>query len=190
MKRETHSARLPITSIVARGSCPVCAALREFQNDLVKNLKPDDCKQFCNTHAWVVANSGPAECVAAIFLKAITSPEWRPAAAVQDQCDVCKKMHEDKELRLNEIAEQLRDPKLRSWLHDYGMICSRHGRDLMAKLPKELQTSIQQLMAKNSVEMAEMLADFLQQVKEGSHTGGGILGRAAELLVAQRGIEN
>jgi hypothetical protein len=57
-------------------------------------------------------------------------------------------------------------------------------------LPKELQTSIQQLMAKNSVEMAEMLADFLQQVKEGSHTGGGILGRAAELLVAQRGIEN
>jgi len=60
----------------------------------------------------------------------------------------------------------------------------------MAKLPEELRRSIQELMARNSGEIAEMLADFLQQVKEGSHAGGGILGRAAELLVAQRGIEN
>ena len=190
MKRETHSAKLPITSIVARNSCPICSALREFQNDLVKRLEPDECKHFCNTHAWVVANSGRAESVAAIFLRAITSPEWRASAAVPDQCDLCKKMYEDKELRLNEIAEQLRDPKLRSWLHDYGMLCSRHGRDLMAKVPEELQRSIQELMARNRGEIAETLVDFLQQVRKGSHVGGGILGRAAELLVAQRGIEN
>jgi hypothetical protein len=30
----------------------------------------------------------------------------------------------------------------------------------------------------------------LQHAKTGDHTGGGVLGRAAEYLVAQRGIES
>lgn len=190
MKPEAHAARLPITTIVARTSCPICAALREFQNDLVKNLAAEDCRHFCNAHAWLVANSAPAESVATIFLRAIADPEWRPAAPVPDQCDLCKKMDEEKELRLHEIAEQLRQPKLRSWLHDYGILCSRHGRELMAKAPEDLQTSIQELMARNSREMAEILEGFLQRVGSGSHSGGGALGRAAEFLVAQRGIES
>ena len=190
MKREIHAARLPITTIVARSSCAICVALREFQNDLVKHLGPDDCNHFCNTHAWVVANSAPAESVATIFLRAIANPEWRPSVPVPDQCDLCQKMYEEKELRLNEIAEQVRDPKLRSWLHDHGMLCSRHGREVMAKLPGDLQKSIHELMARNSGEIVEILGDFLQQVKRGSHAGGGVLGRAAEFLVAQRGIES
>jgi hypothetical protein len=190
MKREIHAPRLPITSIVARSSCPICTALREFQNDLLKHLTPDDCERFCNTHAWVVANSAPAESVATIFLRAIASSEWRPAAPVPDQCDLCMKMHEEKERRLNEIAEQLHDPKLRSWLHDYGVLCSRHGREVKAKLPEDLQGSIQELMKRNGGEIVEILGDFLQQVKKGSHAGGGVLGRAAEFLVAQRGIES
>jgi hypothetical protein len=190
MKRETRAARLSITTIVTRSSCAICVALREFQNDVVKHLAPDDCERFCNTHAWVVANSAPAESVATIFLRAITNPEWRAAAPVRDQCDLCKKMYEEKELRLNEIVEQLRDPKLRSWLHDYGLLCSRHGREVMAKLPEDLQRSIEELITRNSGEIVEILGDFLQQVKKGSHAGGGVLGRAAEFLVAQRGIES
>jgi hypothetical protein len=190
MKRETHAARTPITAIVARSSCAICVALREFQNDLVKHLSLNDCAHFCNTHAWLVANSTPAESVATIFLKAIANAEWRPAAPVPEECDVCMKMCEEKELRLDEIAEQLHDPKLRSWLHEYGTICSRHGREVMAKLPEDLQGSIQELMTRNRGEIVEILGDFLQQAKKGNHAGGGILGRAAEFLVAQRGIES
>jgi hypothetical protein len=190
MKREAHVARLPITTIAARSSCAICVALREFQSDLVKHLQPDDCKHFCNTHAWVVANSAPAESVATIFLRAIANPEWRPAAPVRSQCDLCRKMYEEKESRLNEIAEQVRDPKLRSWLHDCGMLCARHGREVMTKVPEDLQVSIQELMVRNGGEIVEILGDFLQQVKKGSHVGGGVLGRAAEFLVAQRGIES
>jgi len=188
MNSETHAARLPITTIVARTSCPICAALKEFQNDLVKHLGPEECRHFCNAHAWLVAKSAPAESVATILLKAIANPEWRPAAPVPDQCDVCKKMNEEKELRLHEIAEQLRQPKLRSWLQEYGILCLRHGRDVMAKVPADLQGSIQELMARNSREMVETLERFLKGTETGSHVGGGVLGRAAEFLVAQRGI--
>jgi hypothetical protein len=190
MKPKTDAARLPITTIVARTSCPICTALREFQNDVVKDLAPEECRHFCNAHAWLVANSAPAESAATIFLKAIANPEWRPAAPVPDQCDLCKKMNEEKELRLHEIAEQLRQPKLRSWLHDYGILCSRHGREVMAKVPEDLQRSIQELMERSSREMLETLEGLLQRVATGSHVGGGALGRAAEFLVAQRGIES
>lgn len=190
MKQETAAVRVPITTIVARSSCPICVALREFQTDLIMHLAPDDCQRFCNTHAWVVANAAPAETGATIFLKAITSTEWRPAVSVPDQCDICKKMHQEKELRLDEIAKQLRDPKLRSWLHNYGMFCSRHSGEVTAKLPEDLKKSIQELKTRNSGEIIEILGEFLQQVKKGSHAGGGILGRAAEFLVSQRGIES
>ena len=44
--------------------------------------------------------------------------------------------------------------------------------------------------AADSREMVEILWGFLQQVETGSHAGGGVLGRAAEFVVAQRGIEN
>ena len=190
MKREPHIAKLPITTIVARSSCPICTALREFQSNLIKHLAPEDCRHFCNAHAWVAANGTPAEAIATIFLKAITDPEWTPASPVPEQCDVCRKMHKEKERRLDEIAEQFREPRSRSWLHDYGMLCSRHGRELVLKLPENSRKSLQELMTRNTAEIAEILEDFLQEVKKGSHAGGGVLGRAAEFLVAQRGIES
>jgi len=189
MKRESHIARLPITSIVARSSCPICTALREFQNNLIKHLAPEDCRYFCNAHAWMAANGTPAEAIATIFLKAITDPEWTSASPVPEQCDVCRQMHGEKERRLDEITGQLREPRTRSWLHDYGMLCSRHGREVALKLPENLQKSVRELMARNSAEITEILEEFLQQVRKGSHAGGGVLGRAAEFLVAQRGIE-
>ncbi|MGB6877331.1 MAG: hypothetical protein WBD87_14995 [Candidatus Acidiferrales bacterium] len=190
MKREAHAPKLSITSIATRNACPICLALREFQTDLVKHLKPEGCQRFCNIHGWVVANSAPAESVVTIFLRAIENPQWRPAAPVSEQCDLCKKLHEEKERRLEEVAGQLHDPKLRSWLHDYGMLCSRHAHEVMTKLPESLQKSIQELITRNREEIMGILEDYLQRVKTGSHVGGGILGRAAEFLVAYRGIES
>jgi hypothetical protein len=189
MKHEVHTTKLSITSIAARNACPVCVALREFQNELLKHLRPEECHRFCNTHGWVVANSAPAESAVTIFLNAVLSQTWRPASPVSDECDLCNRMQEEKERRLGEIVDQLQEPRLRSWLHDYGMLCSRHGRDVMAKLPEPLQKSVQELITSNRREIAETLEDFLQRVKQGSHVGGGVLGRAAEFLVAQRGIE-
>jgi hypothetical protein len=190
MKQEAHAPKLPITSIATRNACPVCVALREFQNDLLKNLKPEECQRFCNTHGWVIANSAPGQAVASIFLRAIANPAWRPASPVPEECDLCRAMHGEKEMRLGEVVEQLREPRLRSWLHDYGMLCSRHGREVMGKLPEDLQKSIQELIARNSGEIVDILQDYLRRVKQGSNVGGGVLGRAAEFLVAQRGIES
>lgn len=190
MKQEAQTVKLPITSIATRSACPVCAALREYQNNWLKQLKPEECERFCNTHGWIVANSAPAESVVTIFLRAMANPAWRVVSPSSGECDLCKRMLDEKKRRLQEIAEQLHEPRLRSWLHDYGMLCARHGREVMAKLPDSLQTSIQELIERNSGEIVEILEDYLQRLKQGTHAGGGVLGRAAEFLVAQRGIES
>jgi len=190
MKYRAHASKLSITSIATRNSCSVCVALREFQNDLLKHLVPQECRRFCNTHGWLAANSAPADSVVTIFLQAILNPDWRPAAPVPEQCDLCRKIHEEKVMRLDEIAQQFREPKLRSWLHDHGTLCSRHGHEVMAKLPEPLRDSVQEIMARNGGEIVEVLEGFLERLKEGSHSGGGVLGRAAEYLVGQRGIES
>lgn len=190
MKQEASVPKRSITSIATRNTCAICVALREFQGDLLKSLRPDQCRNFCNTHGWMVANSAPAETAAAIFLGAIVNANRTSAPRVSEQCDICTRMHREKEARLDEIAKQFRDARLHSWLRDYGVLCSRHGQETMTRLPESLRESVQEIMARTGGEIVEMLEDYLQRVKRGSHTGGGVLGRAAEFLVAQRGIES
>jgi hypothetical protein len=102
---------------------------------------------------------------------------------------LCSHMQTEKEARLREIARELERPRLREWLEVQGTLCRRHGRELIKQLPDTVKKTVWEIMARNVAELEGELRDFLGQVKNGSHTGGGILGRAAEYLVAQRGIE-
>jgi len=182
--------RLPISTIVAKGTCPICAALKEFQNDFAKTLPARECGRFCNLHAWVIANSAPAESAATIFLESIRNPHWEPSPPNPDKCDFCKRMEVEKQTRIKQILEELGRPGLRSWLHEHGMLCFRHGTELIGKLPEALQKTVEEGMSRKARELERELQEFLQHAKAGDHTGGGVLGRAAEYLVAQRGIES
>jgi len=190
MKIGSPAIRLPISSIVAKETCPICAALKEFQNHLAKNLRAHECARFCNLHAWVIANSAPAESVAMIFLESMRNPHWEPSSPHPSQCDFCKRMEIEKQTRIKEVMDELSRPGLRSWLHEHGMLCFRHGRELMQRLPEALRKTVEETMSRKAQELEQELREFLQHAKAGVHTGGGVLGRAAEYLVAQRGIES
>jgi hypothetical protein len=189
MRQSADAPKLPISSIATRTACALCAALKDFQNDLLKHLSPSDCHRFCNGHGWMVANSTPAVSAAVIFLGAIANPDWGPASPVAAECDLCRRMRDEKQRRLIEIADQFRSAKGRSWLHDNGMLCLRHGRDLVATMPEGLRESVQELLARNGREVVALLEDYLERAKNGAHAGGGVLGRAAEFLIARRGVE-
>lgn len=190
MSPENAASRLPIAQIVAKGSCPICAALKEFQTNLLKGLRTNECARLCNLHGWAVAHAAPAESAVAIFLEAVANPDWKPSAPNPTECDLCKRIQSEKEIRLKEIMQELYRPKLREWLHEHGMLCCRHGRELIERMPNAMQKGIEEIMARNVGELQQELNEFLQQVRKGDHAGGGILGRAAEYLVARRGIEN
>jgi hypothetical protein len=189
MKQTDHASKFPITSIATRTSCALCAALKDFQNDLLKHLTPGECQRFCNGYGWMVANSTPAVSAAVIFLGVIAKPDCGPASPVPEECDICRRMRDEKERRLTEIANEFRRANGHSWLHDNGMLCLRHGRELIASMPETPRESAQELLARNGSEIVAPLEDYLERIKRGVHAGGGVLGRAAEFLIAQRGIE-
>lgn len=190
MKIGSSATRLPISNIVAKGTCPICAALKEFQTYFAKNLRASECAHFCNLHAWVIANSAPAESVVAMFLESMRNPFWAPSMPSPIDCDFCKRMEIEKHTRMMEIIEELDKPALRDWLHDHGMVCLRHGHELIQKMPESSRHMVEETMSRRARELEQELQEFSQHAKTGNHTGGGVLGRAAEYLVAQRGIES
>jgi len=190
MKIGSSATRLPISNIVAKGTCPICAALREFQNYFAKNLRASECVCFCNLHAWVIANSAPAASVATAFLQSMRNPQWVPSMPSPSDCDFCKRMEIEKQTRMTEIIEELDRPAWRDWWHEHGMLCFRHGHELIHKMPQELRHTVEETLSRKARELEQELQEFLQHAKTGDHTGGGVLGRAAEYLVAQRGIES
>jgi len=190
LKAGSETAKLPVNKTLATGGCPICTALKEFQSYFSKHLRAYECGRFCNLHAWVVANSSPAESVATMFLESMRSPGWRPSPPNPSDCDFCKRMEIEKQIRLTEIIEEFDESKLQEWLGEHGMLCFRHGRELIQKLPEPLDKAVEDNMSKKAEELEQELQEFLQHAKTGDHTGGGVLGRAAEYLVAQRGIES
>jgi hypothetical protein len=190
LKAGTESAKFAADSILARWACPICSELKEFQIYLSKNLRAYECSSFCNLHAWIIANSSPAESAATLFLASVRNPDWRPSLPNPSECTFCKRMQIEKETRLREISEELDQPQFQEWLRQHGMLCLGHSRELAQKLPASLQQDIQETMSQKVKELERELYEFLQQAKRGDHRGGGILGRAAEYLVGQRGIES
>jgi hypothetical protein len=190
MKQDIESRDFRANGVLSKVGCPVCAELKEFQNFLLKNLRPYECTRVCNLHAWVIANSSPAESVATMFLAWLRNSKWRPAHPTPSECNICKRMKLEKEMRLTEFCDELGMMQPNAWLEKHGMLCLRHCRELIDKLPGACRKPVEQGMSQKVVELEQELADFLERVIHGEHAGGGILGRAAEYLVANRGIES
>jgi hypothetical protein len=186
----SSATKSPISNIVAKETCPICAALKEFQNYFAKNLRASECVRFCDLHAWVSANSAPAESVATMFLESMRNPRWAPSMPTPSDCDFCKRMEIKGQTRMTEIIEELDWPGLRNWLHEHRMLCFGHGQELIQRVPESTRQTVEEIMSRKARELELELQEFLQHAKTGNHAGGGILGQAAEYLVAQRGIES
>jgi hypothetical protein len=188
MKSDTVPERLPIERLAVKGSCPVCAAVKHFQESLSGQLQPDGKTQLCNFHAWSLAKSAPAEVAASLFLDALRTKQSETSVAPPSSCVACRKIHDEEVMRLKEVTTELERPPMSVWLQQHATFCLRHVRELKERVPASLQKVVEKLRIKNKAEVEAELEEFLRHARQGNHSGGGVLGRAAEFLVAQRGI--
>ena len=107
MKTGTASERLPIARIAVKGSCPVCAAVKHFQESLPGQLRTEGQTQLCNFHAWLLAKSASAEVAASLFLERSQSQERDAASASTSSCIVCEKIDVEEVARLKEVTCEL-----------------------------------------------------------------------------------
>lgn len=187
MRAATATQRVGIASALAKGSCPVCSVMKAFQTQILEGRGVEEPSLLCNFHAWGLAKSAPAEIVAGAYLRALRGGSPPPNSASGVGCDICRQMHKEEEIRLAELERELNRPTLKEWMRQQGCLCLRHAEGLLER-PGPHQALIREIVTRNAAELEQELAAFYANVRQGKHSGGGVLGRAAEFLVSQRGI--
>jgi hypothetical protein len=173
---------------LAKGVCPICSLVRAYQNELIDRLQPNGASIVCNFHAWAIAACAPATSVAVIFLAMLRGVSGGEVWQDRIDCDLCWSIREHEIARLREFAREMQRSKFAEWVERYGTLCRFHGAVLGPMLSEEHAQIIAKVIKNHQQQLEELLDSFAARARSGGHTGGGILGRAAEFLVAQRGL--
>lgn len=193
MKTEAAVAATSLSQALTKGTCPICGILKDFQWTLAESTKPQAGLRLCNFHVWALARSRdslarstPGEAVTNVFLEMLQGPLLGKVSS--DECALCRRVLEEEVTRLRELAQKFQGAMFAQWMKMQGTLCLDHARKVKEFVPLRLRTLIDEILERNRAELQQELEAFREQLRHGIHTGGGLLGRAAEFLVGQRGL--
>lgn len=104
-------------------------------------------------------------------------------------CDLCARIAREEEKRVEDFVEKLQHCTLQQCLQDSGRLCIPHGRKILDHIPKELKGTVDLAIKAHANRLREKLTALSRRSELGTPIHAGILGRVAEYLVAQRGLE-
>jgi hypothetical protein len=193
MKAESLTPGANLSQALTKGVCPICGILKDFQWTLVETTRPQSDLRVCNFHGWSLARSRakisrstPGESVTTVFLEMLKPP--LVGKVNSEECTLCHRVLEEEVTRLRELAQNLQATMFAKWMKSQGTLCLEHSRKVKEFVPLRLRTLVDEIVERNRAELQQELESFLEQLKHGIHEGGGLLGRAAEFLVGQRGL--
>jgi hypothetical protein len=194
MKTEASVVATSVSQALAKGACPICAILKDYQWVLATKSQTTSHLRVCNFHCWALARSRgsglsrstPGETVTRIFLQMLKDPLFENAS--NEDCDLCRQVLEEEVVRLRELAKKFQSAMFSQWITSQGTLCLDHAIKLKEFVPLKHRKTIEELVERNRTELVQELEVFSQQLKHGIHEGGGLLGRVAEFLVGQRGL--
>jgi hypothetical protein len=193
MKAEASAHATSVNQALAKGACPICGMLKDFQWTLAASVRPQADLRLCNFHAWALARSRggsperstPGESVTSVFLEML---KGLPRKVNSGDCVLCHRVREEEMTRLRELAQQFQGAIFVQWMKSHGTLCLDHAGKLKEFVPLRHRRLIDAVVERNRVELYQELEAFREQLKHGVHEGGGLLGRVAEFLVGQRGL--
>jgi hypothetical protein len=183
-----------VSQAITKGACPICGILKDFQWTLAAIARPQAALRLCNFHTWALARSRggslerstPGESVSSVFLEMLSDS---PAGKVSSyDCALCHRVREEEVIRLRELAQQFRRPMFVQWMKTQGSLCLDHAGKLKEFIPLRYRALVDEVVERNRTELRQELEALHEQLKQGVHAGGGLLGRVAEFLVGQRGL--
>jgi len=193
MTTEATSVGAGINHALVKGTCPVCGILKDFQWTLVETTHPRPDLRLCNFHGWAMARSRgklsrstPGETVTNVFLEMLKKPLTGKVSS--DECSLCHRVLEEEVTRLRELAQKLQATMFAQWMKTQGTLCLDHAEKVKEFVPLRLRMLVDEIVERNRLELEQQLEAFREQLRHGIHEGGGLLGRAAEFLVGQRGL--
>ena len=174
-----------ILQVLPESGCPFCRFLKEFQAARLQNNGEKEIRRLCNFHAWGLAAVQDAPAAAHVFLKMLEDSV--PKASGDSECDICREVLAEEDLRLREFLSCLGMKDVTQWFSAEPALCIPHGQKLRRHAPATLLCRIDSIVDSYRRRLAQELLQ-LSKEPELDRTGWGSLGRTAEFLVAQRGL--
>jgi hypothetical protein len=178
-----------LSEAIRPGVCPLCAFLKDLQARCVRTVELESVESLCNFHTWAIAGAAPAEVAAELFLRLLNRSQIAQGPVSATACSICLRLAREEQALLDELIQKLANEKFREWMLRQGALCFPHARKLVALLPETLRSAVQQILVREKVALTKDLEDLLRNADHGAKPHPGILGRAAESLAAQRGLE-
>lgn len=194
MKAESSVAAASVSQTLAKGVCPICAILKDYQWGLATKSRTAPHLRVCNFHCWSLARSRgsglsrstPGETVTTVFLHMLKDPLFEKTPS--EDCELCRQVLEEEAVQLRELGRKFQSTMFCQWITSQGTLCMDHAKKVKEFVPLKHRKAVDDLLERNRAELVEELENFNEQLRHGIHEGGGLLGRVAEFLVGQRGL--
>jgi len=135
-------------------------------------------------HTWgLAATQGAAS--AARLLMNLVEKEIDPAELAT--CDICVLLEIEEDRRIREFISLLNHKLVAQWLRTLPILCVPHGTKLKQCLPQATALAINSIMDKYRGYLVSELHRLHEEYQPDAAKWG-VLGHAAEFLVAQRGL--
>jgi len=167
--------------------CKICRALKEFQSDYVDMLSRRMPRSLCNFHTWLVAKVAEAGIAAEVLLRMLEHALKDDSAGAD--CNLCTWLVREEARELGEFARDLDKPEYLQRLRERGGLCIPHARKLFDLVPNGIRDEIALALQRQAAELKSELVALSRNAKAGIATHAGLLGRAAEYLIANRGLD-
>jgi hypothetical protein len=173
-----------VLQVLSEPGCPICAFLRNVQTRLLQRGEIEEFVMLCNPHAWALAAVRDSATAAPIFhalMRQSSQPEHR-------ECSVCIRLDQEETLRSQELLASLGRRRVLEWVQRKGILCLPHGMKMLEDASEPGRVLINTILDSRRRELEKALGQLMIGAGHSDSEHGGVLGRAAEYLVSQRGI--
>ena len=173
-----------IVGVLREPGCPICRFVKNYQAALLQEPSAKDIQSLCNFHTWGLAATQRAP-YAARLLETLLKKET--AGSIPANCDICVLLELEEDRRIREFISVREHTLVVQWLRSEPTLCVPHGIKLKRDAPQTMAATIGTILERSRSHLLRELTRLRQDVDPDA-TKWGVLGHAAEFLVAQRGL--
>lgn len=172
-----------ILQVLGEAGCPFCRFMKNFQTSLLQE-PGKEIHHLCNFHTWGLAATQQAVSAAEHFIVLL---QEEPGGAPGSSCTICTLLQEEEDFRIREFISYTEHKLVAQWLRSQSVLCTVHGAKLKHGAPPVVVSTVSAIMERCRRQLVEDLARLHGEYLPDAERWG-VLGRAAEFMVSQRGL--
>lgn len=174
-----------ILQVLGQKGCPFCVFLRNYQAALMQEPAQKDVLCLCNFHTWGLAATQNPMTAAQLF---VTLLAHSCDGANASSCDICTLVRLEEDRRIREFISCLDQRHVLAWLRTQGILCLSHGCKVKTGSSPATAALIDTVIHRHRDDLIRELGQLLEQY-DPNPVNWGTLGRVAEYLASQRGLQ-